>query len=227
MLEIIWASGSPMAWPIQLALLEKKIPHRSTQISFSNGDNQTEEFLSLSPRGKVPVLRDGDIALYESHAIIDYLERTYPDNALLPIDRGGQARDLAHRAETTYIYPAADPAISYTSYSSTLKRNEWDLEQLQVLAEPLVEEFQRWEQYLEARIWLGRDDAPGQSDCFFIPILMYMNRFGFDYRSREMTNLAAYYERVIKRDSVQKTWPPHWRTSQGDPTFRSYCQNNR
>jgi len=219
MIEIYWASGSPMAWPIQIALREKEIPHRSININFSDGDNKTPEFLARNPRGKVPVLMDGDVAVYESHAIMDYLERYFPKVPLLPSDKAGAAADLSRRLEINYIYPAADAAISYTSYSSALRREDWDRQRLETLSEPLVQEFQRWDSYLDGRQWLGRDDGPGQSDIFFIPLLMYMNRFGFDYQQREFSNLARYFAVAKQRPSVTETWPPHWLTSDGDPTF--------
>ncbi len=219
MREIFWASGSPMAWPVQLALKEKKLEHQSTQLSFSSGDNKTPEYLAMNPRGKVPLLRDGGLVIYEAHAIVDYLERNYCDVPLLPSGCEDQALDLTRRFETGYIYPAADPAISYTSYSSALRRDQWDLRYLAELAQPLVDEFSRWETYLTGRRWLVSDTQPTQSDLFLIPMLLYMRRFGFNYVERGLSNLAAYCERALSLDSVQQTWPPHWLESEGDPTF--------
>jgi glutathione S-transferase len=43
---------------------------------------------------QVPVLTDGDIVLYESDAIIYYLEETYPDTPLLPSDKKERALAL-------------------------------------------------------------------------------------------------------------------------------------
>lgn len=41
-------------------------------------ENRTSEFPGLNPRGKVPVLKTGDAALYESVAIIAFLDRAHP-----------------------------------------------------------------------------------------------------------------------------------------------------
>src|SRR5215813_8198463 len=83
MLEIYWGSGSPFAWRVLLAAELKRIPYESRLLEFSKGDLKTPEFLALNPRGKVPVIRDGDVVLAESLAIIAYLERKHPDRALL------------------------------------------------------------------------------------------------------------------------------------------------
>ena len=44
----------------------------------------TEEFLKISPAGKVPVLRDGDLMLTESAAIVTYLGDKFPEKQLVP-----------------------------------------------------------------------------------------------------------------------------------------------
>lgn len=208
-----------MAWPVQLALKEKKLEHRSIQLTFSSGDNKTPEYLAMNPRGKVPLLHDGNTVVYEAHAIVEYLELNYPEVPLLPTQCQDQALDLTRKCETSYIYPAADPAISYTSYSSVLRRDQWDLCHLAELAQPLVDEFSRWETYLTERSWLVNDVRPRQSDLFLIPLMLYMRRFGFNYAERGFSNLAAYCERALQLDCVQETWPPHWRENEGDPTF--------
>src|SRR5689334_8789076 len=81
-LEIYWAAGSPYAWRVLLAAELKRIPYTSKLLEFSKGDLRTPEFLALSPRGKVPVIRDGDFTLGESLAILAYLERKYPEPPL-------------------------------------------------------------------------------------------------------------------------------------------------
>lgn len=218
-LEVFWASGSPMAWPVQIALLEKDLPHRSTCLELGAGDTRTPGYLAMNPRGKVPVLRDGTEAVYESRAILEYLDDRFPQRSLTPADPVQRATDLIRKHETAYIYPAADAAISYTSYSSTLRREEWDAAHLETLARPLVVEFARWNGYLESRDWLAGGPGPTQSDVMLIPQVLYMRRFGYDFEAIGQLNLARYAEQAMARDSVIKTWPPHWRQTDGDPTF--------
>lgn len=42
------------------------------------------EYLAINPRGQVPALVDGDVRIYESVAIVEYLERRYPEPPLIP-----------------------------------------------------------------------------------------------------------------------------------------------
>ena len=208
-----------MAWPVQLALAEKGIPYRSRCLSFSAGEQRQPEFLALNPRGKVPVLCHHTAVVYESHACVDYLERQFREQPLLPDEPELMALDLTRRAETAYLYPAADPAISYTSYSSTLRQEDWDAAELERLALPLMQELGRWETAVSGSQWLVSDSGPTQSDLFLIPLLLYLRRFAFDFSERKLPALAAYTERALARASVQETWPPHWHDSEGDPTF--------
>src|ERR1043165_4970003 len=82
MMEIYWGAGSPYAWRVLLAAEIKRIPYESRLLEFSKGALRTPEFLALNPRGKVPVIRDGDFVLAESLAILAYLDRKQPEPPL-------------------------------------------------------------------------------------------------------------------------------------------------
>src|SRR5687768_5563384 len=51
----------------------------------------TEFIADWSAAGKVPVLRDGDLTVWESTAIIEYLADRFPDKAIWPADAGDRA----------------------------------------------------------------------------------------------------------------------------------------
>jgi glutathione S-transferase len=57
-----------------------------------------EEILRYSPSAKVPALIDGDITVWESLAIAEYLHEKFPDRGLWPQDRKAraQARSISH-----------------------------------------------------------------------------------------------------------------------------------
>ena len=63
---------------MQLALEHKALPYERKVLSFSAGDTRKPEFLALNPRHRVPVIVDGDFVLYESNAIVEYLDEAYP-----------------------------------------------------------------------------------------------------------------------------------------------------
>src|SRR3954470_18066619 len=74
-LELYWGSGSPFAWRVMLTLEVKRLSYESKLLEFSKSEHKTPSFLRLNPRGKIPVLKDGDLVLYESLAIMAYLEK--------------------------------------------------------------------------------------------------------------------------------------------------------
>src|SRR3990167_406403 len=78
-LELYWGSGSPFAWRVLLTLEVKRLKYESKLLEFSKEDHKSPGYLKLNPRGKVPTLKDGDFVLYESLAIVAYLDRKYPE----------------------------------------------------------------------------------------------------------------------------------------------------
>ncbi len=81
-LTLYYLSGSPYAWRVWLALEHKGFPYQLRTMSYDAGDFQKPEFAALDPRRRVPVIDDGGFVLYESAAIVEYLDenrRTEPD----------------------------------------------------------------------------------------------------------------------------------------------------
>ncbi len=58
-------------------LEELAIPYEFVLVNTATGENRQPDFLELNPFGKVPVIVDGDFTLYESGAILLYLDRQY------------------------------------------------------------------------------------------------------------------------------------------------------
>src|SRR5678816_1185106 len=77
-IELYWGSGSPFAWRVMLTLEVKGLAYESKLLEFSKGDHKTAAYLQLNPRGKVPTLKDDAFVVYESLAIMSYLDRKYP-----------------------------------------------------------------------------------------------------------------------------------------------------
>ena len=77
-LEIFWAPGSAPARRVLLTLAVKGVAYQSRPVSLTRRDHRSEAFLTVSPRGKVPALRDGALTLHESLAIMVYLDRRFP-----------------------------------------------------------------------------------------------------------------------------------------------------
>lgn len=66
-------------------LLEKQLTFEPIELTL-DGDQWQPEFLEINPFGRIPVLVDDGFSIFESLAILDYLELQYPTPALLPTD---------------------------------------------------------------------------------------------------------------------------------------------
>ena len=82
--------GSPYVRAVRLAVEEKRLPYRVAQLA--PGSTRTPEHLARHPFGRMPVLEDGDFTLYETQAILRYLERRAPSPHLVPADKQAEAR---------------------------------------------------------------------------------------------------------------------------------------
>jgi Glutathione S-transferase, N-terminal domain len=99
---LYYASGSPYAWRAWLALEHKGVAYHHKLLSFDAGHLKTPEYAALNPRQRVPVLVDDDFALYESAAIVEYIEDRWPNGPALfthePRKRAIQRR-MVHEAD--------------------------------------------------------------------------------------------------------------------------------
>src|SRR4029078_485755 len=93
-LVLYYGSGSPYAWRVQLALEHKAVPYERKVLSFSAGDTRKPEFIALNPRHRVPTIVHDDFVLYESNAIVEYLDEAFPATGapLFPGDARTRAR---------------------------------------------------------------------------------------------------------------------------------------
>ena len=112
-LTLYYGSGSPYAWRAQLALEHKALPYELKVLSFSAGDTRKPEFVALNPRHQVPVLVDGDFTLYESNAIVEYIDEAYPGRgaALFPGDAKTRALSRRMILEVDNYYSVASDKL--------------------------------------------------------------------------------------------------------------------
>ena len=92
-----FGSGSPYAWKVWLALEHKKLPYEAKRMQFDNDDLKSAEFATVNPRRKVPALMDNGFAMYESAAMLEYLEDRYPDSGEPLWPKDVHSRAIARR----------------------------------------------------------------------------------------------------------------------------------
>src|SRR5947208_236249 len=91
MIRFYYISGSPFSWRVQLVLEEKGLPYEPVLLHVDKGELRSPEHVARSPHAKVPALTDDGLSLYESTAIVEYLEERYPTPPLLPADPAARA----------------------------------------------------------------------------------------------------------------------------------------
>lgn len=92
-----WRSSA--AYRVRIALNLKQLGFETIPVHLllAGGQQRMPTYAALNPAKLVPLLQEGEIALHQSLAIIEYLEETYPQPALLPVDAlvRAQVRALA------------------------------------------------------------------------------------------------------------------------------------
>ena len=91
-----YSSWSMRPW---LALKACNIAFDEVSIPLYTGDADKRRILKFSRSGKVPVLVDGDITVWDSLAIIEYLVERFPEATLWPADRAARAHARSISAE--------------------------------------------------------------------------------------------------------------------------------
>src|SRR5688572_17114098 len=153
-ITIFWASGSCPSWRVLFTLEIKGLPYESRLLEFSKREHKSAEMLAMNPRGKVPVLRDGDFTLYESMAIIAYLEAKYPERPAL--GRTAEETGAIWRAWAEcvfYVEPAVD-GVCIPIYRGTAAEN---VDAVRAGARDVAAELAPFEARLVRTPWLCGD----------------------------------------------------------------------
>ena len=98
MLKLYTYWRSTAAYRVRIALNLKGIDYQSMPVHLvkDGGEQHKAEYKALNPQGLVPALvTEGGEVINQSMAIMEYLETTYPDISILPIDAIGQAKTRA------------------------------------------------------------------------------------------------------------------------------------
>ncbi len=217
-IELYWGSGSPFAWRVMLALEVKGLEYQSMLLEFSKGDHKSAGYLTLNPRGKVPTLKDGDFVIYESLAIMAYLDRKYPEPALF--GKTAEETGLIWRAISeceSYLVSAGDKVVRPMFFGKGLDR----VDEIQQAAQSIRAELANLNDRLRNASWLVANRLSA-ADLAVFPLIQLILRaagkdaarpfnFGFAPLRQNYPNLARWVERVEALPNYQRTYPPHWR----------------
>jgi glutathione S-transferase len=100
-LKLVIGNKNYSSWSMRpwLALRANKIAFEEIFIPLYTGDADKQRILSFTRSGKVPALIDGDVTVWDSLAIIEYLAERFPDARLWPEDRASRAHARSISAE--------------------------------------------------------------------------------------------------------------------------------
>lgn len=84
-----WRSGA--SYRVRIALNLKGISYDNAAHDLRKGEQKTPDYVALNPQGMVPALQDGDLVLTQSPAILEWLEETRLEPALLPKEANDRA----------------------------------------------------------------------------------------------------------------------------------------
>lgn len=209
-----FGSGSPYAWKVWLALEHKQLPYEAKRMSFDRDELKSAEFTAINPRQKVPAIVDNGFAMYESSAILEYLEDRYPDSGAPLWPRDVTARAIARRqaAEVSaYIDPINDKIFSEVFGPADKAPNVVVIEEGK---QSLAAELARIDAWLE-KDYLAGDQLSG-ADFTLYPYLAFLGRVdnrkpAYHLHPLVPPKLAAWMKRIEALPYFERTYPPHWK----------------
>jgi glutathione S-transferase len=100
-LKLVIGNKNYSSWSMRpwLALRANQIDFEEVFIPLYTGDADKQRILGVTRSGKVPALIDGDVTVWDSLSIIEYLAERLPDAGLWPEDRAGRAHARSISAE--------------------------------------------------------------------------------------------------------------------------------
>ncbi len=202
--------GSPYGRRVELALTEKGLAYEMFPLSRSDGDLQTEEHLKRSPHGRVPALIDGDVTLYESQVILDYLEDRYPEPPLMPSDAAARAQARVEEFEALLYYLPVFAPIAKLKFMTPPE--ERDQAAINAAVETLAGEQDKLETRVAGR---GGDYILGagfsRADLSWLTTVEIAERGGLALDAARFPWLAAWRARLSERPSYEATYPANWK----------------
>ena len=198
MLKLHFAPNS-RAGRIVWLLEELGLEYELNKMAFHPKDLKSDEHRKRHPLGRVPVLEDGEVSIYESGAIVEYVMARYGDGGLKPAVDAPEFPEYLqwfHYCEGM-IMPPVNTIVVQTVLLPPERRNEEALGQAQRL---LTRALAPVDQAIEGREYLIGDFSA--ADIMLGHSIFMANRLGCV--TDEMKNLKGYVERVESRPAFQK-----------------------
>jgi len=185
---------------VRIACLEKGIAIDPVELDMVKGAHRAPDYLRLNPYGRVPTLEEDGLVLYESTAILEYLEATHPTPPLVPADARGRALVAMHMKLCDIQLARQTGIIIFPK--RFLPKERWDQAAMAQAKKEIERHLGILEQQLAGKQWMVGDRYSLVEVCYapfveFFPLM-------------EVTPppaVAAWTARMLARPSARETKP--------------------
>ncbi|XP_051811649.1 glutathione S-transferase A isoform X2 [Acanthochromis polyacanthus] len=185
-MTLLWGSGSPPCWRVQLMLEEKQLQgYNQKRLCFYKMEHKSQEVLDMNPRGQNQYKSQG--------------------NKLIPDSPEAQALMYQRMFE---VLTLGQKMLDLVTYNFKVPEGERHDSAVQRIKEALTTELKLWEGYLNKTDCCLAGKEFTLADVAFYPVIAVIFRFGLS--SERYPALAKYYNSLKDRPSIKASWPPHW-----------------
>ena len=177
------------------AVAELGLEHERIDWGGAFGGNDDPEYRAMNPNGLIPVMKDGDVILWESPVIVRYLGAKYGDENFWPSDPGKRAR-LDMWAE--WVKTSVAPEMIYKVFWQLVRTGAADRKMSVV--ESGTNALKKMMTILDARLSEG-DYLGGDNLCFADIVAGHVlyRYMTMDFDKAPTPNVDAYYKRLADR----------------------------
>lgn len=197
MIKLYHYPDCPYSQKVRVVMAEKELEYEPVLVDLRKNEQRAPDFLKLNPYGKVPVLIDEDIVIYDSTIINEYLEEEYPTPALMPEDSAGRSRVrlLEDFCDNSFIPPTLIILAELARPQA-----ERDGDKIRRFQGELARVLAHLDAQLDGKEFLAT--AFSLADCAFAPRLMILPQLGVEVDQR-LQNVIAWVARLRDRASVR------------------------
>lgn len=191
---------------VEIALAEKGLEFDREMVPFTQTSGYSPKHpavLAGNPKGQVPVLVDGDLTLFDSTLILEYLEDAYPTPALYPAGAAERARCrlLELYADEILLQPVRALMYRTEPASPDRKRQAQRQAEAKRAEEVILDHYAELERRLEGRAFACGSFSVADI-ALFMTVLFALRLNG--PRLDGFPSLAAWHDRVATRPSAAK-----------------------
>jgi glutathione S-transferase len=191
---------------VRIQLLEKGRAVEEIPVDMAQREHKGPAYRALNPYARVPTLVErgvegqGDFVLYESSAIMEYLESLFPTPPLVPSDARGRALVTMHIKLCDLQFAVHTDALIFPR--RFLPRERWDLPAQQRAIDAVAKHLALLEQQLSGKQYLVAETY-SLAEVAYTPFVAFLPLL-------ELTpppHVAAWIERISSRPSALATRP--------------------